>query len=104
MRLFFLATLATLAALSLLAWKLEPRFAPTGKTPLVWVSDDNPQRKLQIAGFNAENKDCSLRLDPNNSGMQKITGWLAKVSRVNVVSPTWYRTVASAESRSSVRV
>ena len=72
MRLFFLATLATLAALSLLAWKLEPRFAPTGKTGLVWVSDDNPQRKLQIAGFNAESADCSLRLDPNNSGMQKI--------------------------------
>jgi ABC-type glycerol-3-phosphate transport system substrate-binding protein len=72
MRLFFLASLATLAVLSLLAWKLEPHFAPTGKTDLVWVSDDNPQRKIQIAGFNAESKDCSLRLDPNNSGMQKI--------------------------------
>ncbi|WP_395094583.1 ABC transporter substrate-binding protein [Armatimonas sp.] len=72
MRLFFVASLATLVVLSLLAWKLEPRFAPTGKTPLVWISDDNPQRKLQIAGFNTESQDCSLRLDPDNSGMQKV--------------------------------
>ncbi|WP_309717505.1 sugar ABC transporter substrate-binding protein [Armatimonas sp.] len=72
MRFFFLVSLGTLMALSLLAWKLEPRFAPTGKTPLVWVSDDNPQRKLQIATFNAQSKSSALRLDPNNSGMQKI--------------------------------
>lgn len=72
MRLFFLASLATLAALSVLAWKLEPRFAPSGKTPLVWASDDNPQRKLQIAGFNDQSRECELRLDPNNTGMQKV--------------------------------
>lgn len=72
MRAFVLASLAVLIALSLLAWKIAPRFAPTGKTDLVWVSDDNPQRKLQIAGFNAESRDCALRLDPDNSGMQKV--------------------------------
>ena len=42
------------------------------KVPLVWVSDNNPARTAQIAAFNAENPDLSLRLDFGNGGTQKI--------------------------------
>ena len=42
---------AVLGALSVVAWLWQPASAPSGKTPLVWVSDNNPARTLQIATF-----------------------------------------------------
>jgi len=70
MRAFFVAAFGALMLLSLVAWRIEPR-SPAGKTPLVWVSDDNPARRGQIALFNKLHPEYDLRLDPG-SGMEKV--------------------------------
>jgi len=72
MKLFFAAVFVVLALLSLVAWRIQPRLAEEGKVPLIWVSDDNPARRDQIALFNRLNPQYSLRLDPNNTGMEKV--------------------------------
>ncbi len=51
---------------------IKPAPAPPGKTPLVWVSDDNPARREQIALFNRLHPEFDLRLDPSNTGMAKV--------------------------------
>lgn len=72
MKYVFLGVFAGLVALSLVAWQMRPSPAPAGKTSLAWVSDDNPARREQIARFNELNPDLDLRLDPGNTGMQKV--------------------------------
>ncbi|HZO91487.1 MAG TPA: extracellular solute-binding protein [Chthonomonadaceae bacterium] len=70
-----------LILLSVLAWRLQP--PPDGK--LVWVSDDNPRRKEQIALFEQEqhagllnppggptHPPTGLKLDPSNADMEKV--------------------------------
>jgi len=70
MRAFFSITLCVLVLLSVLAWGIRPA-PPKGKTPLVWVSDDNPARREQIGLFNRLHPQYDLRLDPS-SGMEKV--------------------------------
>src|SRR5690349_12652351 len=73
MKRLFAVTFAVLAVLSFVAWRMQP--APDGK--LIWVSDDNPARRRQIALFNAE---CAsgeahskgVKLDPSNVAMEKV--------------------------------
>jgi multiple sugar transport system substrate-binding protein len=72
MRRFFLGALLVLALMSLAAWKLQPPPAAAGKIPLVWVSDDNPARREQMALFNRLHPEIELRLDPNNTGVEKV--------------------------------
>lgn len=72
MRAFFLIALGCLLLLSLAAWRLQPDLDTGGKTPLVWVSDDNPTRREQIALFNRTHPTFDLRLDPANGGMEKV--------------------------------
>ena len=72
MKTVFGGALAVLAVLSLVAWAIQPRPGAAGTTPLVWVSDDNPARREQIALFNQLNPQCDLRLDPTNTGMAKV--------------------------------
>lgn len=72
MRVFFAATLAVLTALSIVAWRIQPKAEQDGKIPLVWVSDDNPARRDQIALFNKLHPQHSLRLDPGNGAMEKV--------------------------------
>ncbi len=72
MRLFFTGTLLVLLILSVVAWSIRPRPKDDGKIPLVWVSDDNPARRDQVALFNTRNPTCSLTLDPGNGGMEKV--------------------------------
>jgi len=73
MKAFFIATFGALVILSVVAWRIEPR-PPAGKTRLVWVSDDNPARRGQIALFNKLHPEYELRLDPldPNAGMEKV--------------------------------
>src|SRR5438477_9821423 len=71
MRVFALIFLALLA-LSALAWEIRPAPPPSGKTPLIWCSDDNPLRRAQIEPFNALYPQYDLRLDPTNSEMEKV--------------------------------
>ena len=61
-----------LLTLSVVVWILKPRADYAGKTELVWVSDDNPGRRVQIALFNELHPDYHLRLDPASSGMAKL--------------------------------
>jgi len=69
---FFAVTFCVLVLLSVVAWQIQPRPA-AGKIPLVWVSDDNPARREQIALFNRLHPKCELRLDPREStGMEKV--------------------------------
>ncbi|HPD15929.1 MAG TPA: extracellular solute-binding protein [Planctomycetota bacterium] len=72
MKYVFAGAFAVLALLSGVAWLLQPRLAEEGKTPLVWISDDNPARREQIAVFNQLHPQYALRLDPSNVGMQKV--------------------------------
>lgn len=69
---FLAATIVALLILSVLAYVWRPEKAPEGKTPLVWVSDNNPARTLQIQAFNEENPEYSLSLDYGSTGVQKI--------------------------------
>ncbi|MFP4057324.1 MAG: ABC transporter substrate-binding protein [Candidatus Brocadiia bacterium] len=64
--------LVALVLMSLAAWGLQPRLAEEGKTPLVWVSDDNPARREQIALFNRLHPQYHLGLDPTNRDMAKV--------------------------------
>jgi len=72
MKYLFGTILSLLAVLSFVVGALKPGASPPGKTPLVWVSDNNPQRTPQIERFNDMFPDCLLRLDPNNTGITKI--------------------------------
>jgi ABC-type glycerol-3-phosphate transport system substrate-binding protein len=69
---FLIAIFLFLAALSGVAVLLKDDQVPEGKTPLVWVSDNNPARTAQIEAFNAENPDLYLTLDYSNRNVQKV--------------------------------
>ena len=69
---FLTLLFGVLLVLSAIAAVWRPDRALHGKVPLVWVSDNNPARTLQIAAFNEENPGLSLRLDYGNNGPQKI--------------------------------
>lgn len=72
MKYAFLGAFAGMAALSVVAGLWRPGRADDGKTDLVWVSDDNPVRREQIALFNELYPQYRLRLDPQNAGMEKV--------------------------------
>ncbi len=71
MKVFFAATFAALVGLSAVAASLRPAPKDKSKTPLAWVSDDNPARRDQIDLFNARHPGLLLTLDPNNTGLEK---------------------------------
>jgi len=66
-----IASTIVLCALSLVAWKLQPK-PPAGRVPLLWTSDDNPLRKGQIDLFNKENPTVQVQLDPGNNALEKV--------------------------------
>jgi LacI family transcriptional regulator, galactose operon repressor len=61
-----------LLVMSLVAAILQPNLNVNGKIPLVWTTDPNPQRDDQIDTFNKMHPEYKLRIDPDNSGTQKI--------------------------------
>lgn len=72
MKLVFLGVFGGLLLLSLIAWHIQPEVGAKGKIPLVWCSDDNPARREQIKLFNDTHPQYDLRLDPSNTGMEKV--------------------------------
>lgn len=69
---FFIA-LTGLILLSAIAIAIRPRESLDGKTPIIWVSDDNPARREQIDLFNRMNPKLHLQLDPGQTdSAQKI--------------------------------
>jgi ABC-type glycerol-3-phosphate transport system substrate-binding protein len=59
-------------ALSAVAWAIRPGSGGSHRTPLIWVSDDDPTRREHIAIFNRQNPDLDLQLDPDNGGPEKV--------------------------------
>lgn len=72
MKFVFGLALGTMILASVVVWLLQPASAPSGKTPIVWTSDDNPLRQDQIQLFNRLNPALALQLDPANQGMEKV--------------------------------
>jgi multiple sugar transport system substrate-binding protein len=72
MKVFFFSTLALLIALSIVARKTQPQPIDPSKTKLTWTSDDNPQRRAQIAPFNQLHPDLHVELDPSNVELEKV--------------------------------
>jgi len=72
MKAVFIGVLIVLIFLSLVAWQIQPGASSDGKIPLIWVSDDNPARREQVGLFNRLYPQYDLRLDPNNTGMEKV--------------------------------
>src|SRR5947207_2057531 len=72
MKYVFLGSFAGLVLLSVVAGLIKPHLETHGKIPLSWVSDPNPARLEQIALFNRMNPQYELKLDPSNSGMEKV--------------------------------
>jgi ABC-type glycerol-3-phosphate transport system substrate-binding protein len=61
-----------LGLLSTLAGLWKPNQDLHGRTPIIWVSDNNPARAAQIQGFNEQHPDLHLIPDFNNTGTQKV--------------------------------
>ena len=72
MKLFFLCTLLSLVALSLVAHFTQPKPLDRSKIQLTWTSDDNPFRRAQLEPFNVQHRELRLDLDPNNAEMEKV--------------------------------
>lgn len=71
MKTTFAAVTLALIILSLIAWRSQPPPSVAGKMPLVWVSDDNPLRKAQIARFESAHPTLDLKLDSANNALEK---------------------------------
>lgn len=63
---------SVLLCLTVVAAIWRPKPADPSKTPIVWVSDNNPARTEQIAEFNREHPQYNLVLDYGNAGLQKL--------------------------------
>lgn len=72
MKYLLLAIFSVLIVMSFVANRLSSKHDDDGKTPLVWVSDANPARDLQIKKYNEMFPQNHLRLDPDNSGTMKV--------------------------------
>ncbi len=69
---FFGIVLLFLVALSCLVWSLRPKPDVSGRTALTWVTGYNPARTEQVALFNDLHPEYDLRIDPDNSGLEKM--------------------------------
>ena len=68
-----IAIIATvLAIVSAIAMLWQPDLDLQGKKPLVWTTDPNPQRDDQVVAFNKMYPENKLRIDPDNTGSQKV--------------------------------
>ncbi|HEY1686953.1 MAG TPA: extracellular solute-binding protein [Tepidisphaeraceae bacterium] len=72
MRLFFAVLFLILIVASVFAWRLEPAAVRNGKTVLTWTTDDNPNRRAQIAPFEKAYPSDVVNLDPNNAEVEKV--------------------------------
>lgn len=63
---------AILVFMSLIATFWQPDLDLKGRKPLVWTTDPNPQRDDQVATFNKMYPENKLRIDPDNTGTQKV--------------------------------
>lgn len=97
MKVFALIFVFLLAATAV-AWWIQPPAQSGGKTPLIWVSDDNPGRRAHIQLFNQLHPELELRLDPDNGGMEKVI-----VQSVGGVGPDLFDCYGPAQLASYVK-
>lgn len=62
-----------LLVMSIVAYLTRTQKNISDKKQITWVSDPNPQRYKQIEEFNRVNPDLELLLDPDNTGVTKVT-------------------------------
>ena len=72
MRWNIVIVVAVLALMSMIAMIWQPDLDLQGRKPLVWTTDPNPQRDDQVATFNKMYPAYKLRIDPDNTGSQKV--------------------------------
>ena len=72
MKWVFVGAFIVLGLLTIPAYRGSHEPVAAGKTRIVWISDDNPVRKGQIALFNKVHPEIELKLDPTNAGMEKV--------------------------------
>ena len=72
MRWNIIIALIFLAIISGIADLWQPDLDLKGRNPLVWTTDPNPQREDQVAVFNKMYPKNKLRIDPDNTGTQKV--------------------------------
>ena len=72
MKYFLIGIFSILALWTLLTVALIPEKETGDKTSLIWTTDPNPQREIQVDAFNKLYPDCLLRIDPDNSGVMKV--------------------------------
>ncbi len=72
MKYLFLISFLLLCVLSVVAEVTAPQHTFNGKKTILWASDDNPERRQQIALFNENNPKYHLKLDAINNGLNKI--------------------------------
>ena len=61
-----------LVLMSIAASIWQPTLDLQGRKALVWTTDPNPQRDDQVATFNKMYPAYKLRIDPDNTGIQKV--------------------------------
>lgn len=66
----FISLLLCLLTVVALTWRSEGDF--DGKIPLIWTTDANPQRGLQVDTFNQMFPDLLLNIDPANNNVMKV--------------------------------
>ncbi len=98
MKTVFLWIFIVLIFLSVIAWKIQPQPVDKNKTVLTWVSDDNPVRSAQASLFNSLYRQFHLRLDPGNSGAEKII-----VQSMAGVGPDLFDCYSAAELEAYVK-
>jgi len=79
LKIVFYSIFAGLILLSIVTWQIQPSPDTTVKIPLIWISDDNPARREQIALFNKLYPKYQLKIDPDNGGQKIIVQSLAGV-------------------------
>lgn len=98
MKLFFAASLAVLAGLSLLIWSLAPPGADPNKTTLTWVSDPNPMRGEQFGLFEKLNPQYQVLLDPGNNAQEKVI-----VQSIAGVGPDAFDVYVAAQAEAYIK-
>ncbi len=72
MKHLLLAIFLMMIGLSGVAWVITPSPDTSGRQTIIWASDDNPRRRLQVETFNRLQSRYELQLDAVNNGLDKV--------------------------------
>ena len=71
-RSFLIIIFSGLGILTAIAYAIIPAPSSDGRIPIVWTTDANPARELQVEWFNKLYPDNVLSIDPDNTGVMKV--------------------------------